>query len=173
MRCNEVARLEKATVDLNDAFPRIYIHRTKSGNPKTVEMNKALTKLLKEAMKEDNYFHVAESDFVFTNPKTGKPYTSIKTSLIIALRKIGLEDFTYHRTRHTFCSRLVEMGVPEATIMEPGGWSTRSMMNRYEHPSREHTRESMKNLDSNRTTFSEGVIGGNRKALIVGNLKEI
>jgi integrase len=139
-------------------------------------MNETLTELIKEAMKEDNYFHSAESDFVFTNPQTGKPYTSIKTTLNNALKKVGLGNFTFHHTRHTFCSRLVEAGMPETTIMELGGWSTRSMINRYAHPSDKHQLEAMKTLDSNRTknrtTFSEGVIGGNEKALIIGNIKK-
>ena len=115
----------------------IYVHETKGGTPKTVEMNQTLTELIKEAMKEDNYFHSAESDLVFTNPQTGKPYTTIKTSVKNALERVGLKKFTYHHTRHTACSRWLEAGVPEATIMELGGWKTRSMIDRYAHPSRE------------------------------------
>ena len=42
----------------------------KGGTPKTVGMNQTLTNLMKEAIKESNYFHSTESDFVFTNLNT-------------------------------------------------------------------------------------------------------
>ncbi len=39
------------------------------------------------------------------------------------------------------------MGVDEATIQGIGGWKTRSMINRYTHPSMDHKREALEKLN--------------------------
>ena len=41
---------------------------------------------------------------------------------------------------------MCELGVDEATIMELGWWKTRSMINRYAHPSMDHKREALEKL---------------------------
>jgi len=150
-RLSEVLKLRKDSVNLTDET--FDVHDTKGGTPKTVEMNETLTKLIKEAMKESNYFHSAESNFVFTNPQTEKPYTTIKNRVNNALMRVELSNFTFHHTRHTFRTRLQEAGVDDTTIMEQGGWKTRAMLDRYSHTSRKHKKEAMKKLDRNRTDF--------------------
>jgi len=147
MRLSEVRLLEKDRVDLKAKFPSIYVHRTKSGKPKRIIMNETLTEILKEAIKDSP----KDSKYVFVNPKTGKPYTSIKTTFKKAVKRAGLENFKFHHTRHSFASRMLESGVPEVTIMELGGWKTRNMINRYAHPSDAHKHEAMKTLDLSRT----------------------
>jgi integrase len=147
MRLTEVRLLEKDRVDLKAKYPSIYVHRTKSGKPKRIIMNETLTGLLKEAIKDSS----KDSNYVFVNPKTGKPYTSIKTTFKKAIKRAGLENFKFHHTRHSFASRMLEAGVPEVTIMELGGWKTRNMINRYAHPSDAHKHEAMKTLDFSRT----------------------
>ena len=100
-----------------------------------------MTKVFKEAIRKN-----PENPYVFANPKTGKPYTSIKTSFNKALQKIGLAGFRFHDLRHTWCSRMCELGIDEATIQELGGWKTRSMIKRYAHPSMDHKREALEKL---------------------------
>ena len=75
-----------------------------------------------------------------------KPYTSIKTTFTKALKRVGLKGFRLHDLRHTWCSRMCELGIDEATIMELGGWKTRSMINRYAHPSMQNKREALEKL---------------------------
>ena len=42
---------------------------------------------------------------------------------------------------------MCELGADEATTMELGGWKTRSMINRYAHPSTDHKREVLERLN--------------------------
>ena len=42
--------------------------------------------------------------------------------------------------------KLSELGVDETTIRELGGWKTRSMIDRYAHPSMKHKREALEKL---------------------------
>ena len=141
MRKGEILDLAKDNVDFKKRL--IHVTHTKNWEIRDIPMNETLTRVLKEVMNKSS----VDSPYVFTNPKTGKPYRDIKTSFNKAIKKIGLEGFTFHMLRHTWCSRMCELGVDEATIMEIGGWKTRSMINRYAHPSMDHKREALEKLN--------------------------
>ena len=141
MREREIFDLLKDNVDFKNRI--IHVTHTKNWEIRDIPMNEKLTKVLKGFIDEG----LEDSPYVFTNPKTGKPYTSIKTTFNNAVKKIGLKGFRFHDLRHTWCSRMCELGVDEATIMEIGGWKTRSMINRYSHPSTDHKREALEKLN--------------------------
>lgn len=46
----------------------------------------------------------------------GIPYRSFRSAFEQAVRKAGLEDFTFHDVRHTFGSRLVMAGAALSTV---------------------------------------------------------
>jgi integrase len=140
MRSKEIFDLLKEHVDFKNRM--IHVTLTKNWEKRNIPMNELLTKVLKEIIKED-----PDTPYVFTNPKTGKPYTSIKTTFTKAVKRIGLEGFVFHDLRHTWCSKMCELGVDEATIMQLGGWKTRSMIDRYAHPSMDHKREVLERLN--------------------------
>jgi integrase len=140
MREREIFDLLKENVDCKSRM--IHVTRTKNWEIRDIPMNEPLTRMLKEAIEASP----DDSPYVFPNPKTGKPYTSIKTTFTKAVKRVGLEGFRFHDLRHTWCSRMCELGVDEATIMELGGWKTRSMINRYAHPSMQHKREALEKL---------------------------
>lgn len=73
------------------------------------------------------------AEFVFINPKTGKPYTDIKKSFAEACRKAKILDLHWHHLRHTFGTRLAEVGYSEATIAELMGHSDPKTTRRYTH----------------------------------------
>jgi len=50
-----------------------------------------------------------------------------------ALRDSGIKSYRWHDNRHTFASRLKQMGVDDAIVMELGGWKSISMVRRYGH----------------------------------------
>jgi len=59
---------------------------------------------------------------------------SINDWLIRTEKKLGIQEFSFHKLRHYFCTTLHENGVPDATIMKLGGWSDPSVMTRiYRH----------------------------------------
>lgn len=55
-------------------------------------------------------------EFVFLNPKTGKPYTDIKKSFAVACKKAEVRNLEWHDLRATFCARLAMAGYDAFTI---------------------------------------------------------
>lgn len=61
----------------------------------------------------------------------GLGYQAMYVSLKGRARKVGLNDFHPHRTRHTAATRWLTHGGSEAGLMAVAGWSSRSMIDRY------------------------------------------
>lgn len=57
-----------------------------------------------------------KSGFVFVNPKTNKPYTTIKKSFNNALDRAGIIDFRFHDLRRTVGTWLLTSGVDIRTV---------------------------------------------------------
>jgi len=75
--------------------------------------------------------------YVFPNPKTRRPRTSIKTAFNAAKRRTGIQNLRFHDLRHTVVSRLVEAGVDINTLKELLGHSSVKVTERYTHSNRE------------------------------------
>src|SRR5665213_356276 len=74
--------------------------------------------------------------FVFTNPSTEQPYTTIGKVFERALERAGITtgDVTVHTLRHTAISRMIEHGLDDYTVMSISGHSSTRMLERYTHP---------------------------------------
>jgi integrase len=142
MRMREVLNLEKGRVDLNKGI--IKLIDTKNGETREIPLIPLLTNLLNEAMNNTS----KDNPYVFPNPRNGKPYTKINKSLKSTMKAIGIDHYKVHWLRHSFCSRMKEAGVDDKTIMEIGGWKTRSMVDRYSHPSMEHKRSAIEKIQT-------------------------
>jgi integrase len=68
-----------------------------------------------------------------------------------ALKRAGIEDFTWHCLRHTFASRLVMKGVDLRTVQELLGHKTTAMTLRYSHLSPGHQLDAVQRLNAERT----------------------
>ena len=88
------------------------------------------------------------STSVFINPKTNKPYDNVKRSFKTALKRAGIEDFTFHNLRHTFASHLVMSGVDLMTVKELLGHKDIKMTMRYSHLSPDHKRMAVKRIEA-------------------------
>jgi integrase len=83
---------------------------------------------------------------VFCN-RHGRPYRSYRTAFESAVRKAGIEDFTFHDLRHTFASRLVMAGVDLPTVKELLGHKDITMTLRYAHLSSDHKQAAVRKLE--------------------------
>jgi len=148
MRMRELLNLEKSRVDLNKGI--IKLVDTKNGEIREIPLIPLLTNLLNEAMNNTS----KDNPYVFPNPRNGKPYTKINKSLKSTMKAIGIDHYKVHWLRHSFCSRMKEAGVDDKTIMEIGGWKTRSMVDRYSHPSMAHKRSAIEKIQTRKNEHS-------------------
>ena len=88
--------------------------------------------------------------WVFTNSRTGKPYTSNGVGQVfgraVARAGISRDDVTLHTLRHTALSRMIAGGHDDYTVMEISGHSSTRMLARYTHPTEGRKIEAL-NLD--------------------------
>lgn len=70
-------------------------------------------------------------DYMFTNPRTGKPFTDNKHAFTSACRKAGIKGLWWHDLRATFGTRLGEAGFSLKYIMELMGHSDPKTCLRY------------------------------------------
>ena len=67
--------------------------------------------------------------------------------LVKALRRVSIEDFSWHCLRHTFASRLVMAGVDLRTVQVLLGHKTLAMTLRYSHLSPAHQLDAVQRLN--------------------------
>ena len=98
--------------------------------------------------------------WVFPNPRTQKPYTTVALILRRALEraKITTGDVTPHTLRHTAISRMIEAGYDDYAIMAISGHSSTRMLARYTHPSEARKMDAVESF-SVVTTWSQQRLG--------------
>ena len=104
-------------------------------------MNKALTDTLK-ALKIDT--SSVGSRF---QSRHGTLYRSFRTSFERAVRRAGIQDFTFHDLRHTFASRLVMKSADLPTVKALMSHKKSEMTLQYTHLSSDHKRRAVDLLD--------------------------
>lgn len=116
----------------------LFFPRTKTGNPRTVEIHPRVRAVLQPQWLERGR---PKSGHVFLN-RFGRPYTDtrdlkvqggnpIKRAHNTACRRAEIEDFTVHDWRHHWASHCVMAGIDLPTIMRLGGWKSLRMVQRY------------------------------------------
>ena len=78
--------------------------------------------------------------YIFTNPATGEPYTSLKTAWKTACKQAGITNLRIHDLRHTFGTRAADAGAPLRAIQDVMGHSSIAMTERYAHATDEGKR---------------------------------
>lgn len=122
------------------------IPMTKSGKPLSVPLTREAHALLRDlhARLPDllGLASNAPSEWVFPNPKTGKPFVSIFNSWNSARIEAGLPDLRIHDLRHSFASALVNHGVPIYDVQKLLGHQSIKTTERYSHLAPERLRAS-------------------------------
>jgi integrase len=88
----------------------VLIIRNKGRKPCSVPLNTATREVIEVLLND-----ATVKDYLFINERTGKPLTEIKRGFLKACELAGIDDFTFHDLRHTFSTRLKEVGFDSAT----------------------------------------------------------
>lgn len=98
-------------LDLENRVWKIPATKSKSKRPVSVPLNDSAMHVLQQLDTKGKY------EYVFVNPKTGKPYTTITRVWYRLRKKAGLADnVRMHDLRHFFASALSMAGVPSQEI---------------------------------------------------------
>lgn len=138
MRRGEIFHLKWDNIDFDFGF--IDVLETKSGKARKIPFSDKLREVF------DSLDRLSE--YVFTNPKTLKPYVDIKKAWATALREADIKNLRFHDLRHTFATRLVEKGVPLPVVQELLGHAKISTTMRYAHVIPHQKIEAIAVLDS-------------------------
>ncbi len=124
MRRGEILNLKWSNIDFTYGF--IELLDTKSGKARKVPISDTLRDVL------NSIEH--QSEYVFVNPKTNKPYIDLKKSFHQVMKLANIKNFRFHDLRHTVATRLVENNIDLAVIQEILGHAHIETTMRYAHP---------------------------------------
>jgi integrase len=139
MRRGEILSLKWTHVDLKHGF--ILLDRTKNNERREIPINTTLRDIFQGIARR------IDSDYVFHDPATGKPYKDVGRSFTAACRRAKIIDFTLRDLRHTFASHLVMAGVDLTTLKELLGHKDIRMTLRYAHLAPSHKVKAVTVLD--------------------------
>jgi len=144
MRRGEILGLKWPDVDFRRRI--ITILRTKGQKKREVPIGLGISRLLLKQKKHP------DSPYIFCR-EDGRPIGSFRKAFDRALKKAGIEDFTFHDLRHTFASHMVMRGVDLPTVKEIMGHASFKTTLRYAHLAQSHKRKAMELFDSRMDTI--------------------
>jgi integrase len=135
MRRGEIFQLRWESVDLKRGEITVRAATAKGNKTRVVPMTARAIEVLRVWRKEqtEDGKVLPMSRLVFPNPKSKKPFTSIKKAWRTLLKAAQVEDFHLHDCRHDFASRLVMEGVYLYVVRDLLGHSTIQLTERYSH----------------------------------------
>jgi integrase len=126
-RLQEACQAEVADISLENRVWRIPAIRTKSKKIRSIPLNDTAVRVIDELdIKEGQ-------EYLFINPRTKKPYTTIHRAFKQITHRAKLEGLRIHDLRHSFISYLLQNGrtLYEAQII--AGHSSSVVTERYAH----------------------------------------
>ena len=142
MRQGEILSLRWRQVDLQRQEITVLI--TKNKEPRTLPINDAVLKLLKEKMKthkESEYVFPSENGTMIGRNNLGRAFRK-------AVKDAGIVKFRFHDLRHTFATRLVRLGTDLYKLAKLLGHKTLVMVTRYAHLDIESLRSDVEALST-------------------------
>ena len=140
-RSGEILSLKWENVFIDDRYIIIRNSLSKNGKtiykPLTIDCVFALARI--QATNPD-------TEYVFFNRLTGKPYTTFRRGFKTLAERIGVPDLRIHDLRHTFASFLVQKGVPIYQVSTLLGHSDTRITQRYAHISPNYLHDALKAL---------------------------
>ena len=147
LRWNEIMNVQWSQrpkcsyVDFDNNTIVLHSLHSKVNKARFIPLSYALKCELMELRKHSN------SEYVFSNPRTGKPFNNIRKSFQKAVKQAGLRDLRFHDLRHVFASNLVSKGVDLYVVQQLLGHSTPRMTQRYAHLRPGHFKAAIDEID--------------------------
>jgi integrase len=138
MRRGEILSLRWSQIDFARGF--IHLINTKSGKSRDVPINRIAREILLWLQRKSS------SEFLFPNPRTGKPIKEIKHAFTKSCVKAKITGFRFHDLRHTAATRLADGAADAFTIAAILGHSDLRMTARYTHAMDSRKREAVERL---------------------------
>jgi integrase len=155
MRMGEILNMEKAWVDLKAGIINVPRHSQKRGKKvKKVPINFVIRPILSKLLKQNS-----ESAYLFVNPKTNRPYTSIQNAWDTILDKAGIggkphiDKLRLHDLRHTCATNLARAGKDIKLIAQYLGHADVKTTARYIHYQDEDLKEAAEILGRSSINF--------------------
>jgi integrase len=124
-RIGEIFSLRWQHVDLDKGLINMFSQKTQKVC--VVPINREVRRIL------EFWSLGRKNEFVFYNQKTGEPFVDLDAGLQLACEKAEISGVTWHTLRHTFASRLLELGADIMTVKELLGHSSVVVTMRYTH----------------------------------------
>lgn len=116
---------------------------SKSGKPRYIPLSNEAVAVLAKARGLAGIIINGPCPWLFPNPLTGKPYTSIFHPWDLCRRSVGLPEVRIHDLRHSFASALVNRGMTLFDVKEALGHSNIATTQRYAHLTPERLRNAV------------------------------
>lgn len=154
LRLNSIRTLKWMCIDFNSNTITIEASYSKNKKTHVIPMNTTARKVLLEAK-----LRCGNSEYVFPSA-IGLAVTTLCNKFVRLCTKLGVQGFSFHGLRHTYGTRLAEMGNDISTISKALGHSSVNMSMRYVHP-KESVKRAMEDLANYKSfainfTTSEG-----------------
>lgn len=125
LRKSNILQLRWELVDLEFRFIEVLAQQNKGHKIIKIPISDKLLETLESLPRN--------SEYVFANPDTGKPYRDISEGFKNACDRANIENFRFHDLRHTVATRLVEKGIDLVVVKEILGHSKIETTMRYAH----------------------------------------
>ena len=121
--------------DIDTSKRELFVEVSKSGRSRTVMLSNAAITVLQQVRDKADALGLAVGNdaYLFTNPRTNKPYTSFHLAFFEARKQAGLDSVRIHDLRHTYASLLINNGASIYEVQQLLGHYHISMTERYAH----------------------------------------
>lgn len=119
------------------------IPKTKSGKVRHVPLSMGALDVLNQLKPLPTLGGPRPSEFIFANPRTGRPFAAIFYSWNTARKMAGMPELRIHDLRHSFASFLVNAGRSLYEVQELLGHADIKTTSRYAHLSRDRLAEAV------------------------------
>ncbi len=147
-RMSEINQLTWRAVNLEERYLTLYTRKIDGGlTPRKIHLTKRLYEILSRMERN--------GPWVFTNPRTGKPYDDRKAIMRRLCKKAEIPYFRFHARRHAGASVMDNSNVPIGEIQKVLGHRNRRTTEIYLHPSGQGSREAINALEAASEVASE------------------